>query len=187
LTSIASNRHCLALGRRFAVVSIVALFASVFVGACSRAPQITQPTNSRKGWISFHGNWIATGKRTSIHFGLGRNASIANFEGTLYLTGTSQLVGFGANAIVLNDTKTGGVGRAVWTDDRGDQIFSELHGGDTAAGGKFEGTFIGGTGRYAGATGSYEFTWAFVIDSQDGQVQGESNDVTGRIHVRNQS
>lgn len=136
--------------------------------------------------MSFHGNWTATGKRTSIDLGPHRTASIANFEGTLYLTGSS-LAGFRANAIVLNDTSTGAVGRAVWTDDRGDQIFSELHGGDTATGRQVEGTFIGGTGRYAGATGSYKFTWTFVIDSEDGHVQGESDDVTGRIRLRNQS
>jgi hypothetical protein len=176
------------MGRTFAVVSVIALFALVFVGACSNVEtQATQSMGSRDGWISFHGNWTATGKRTSIHLGPDRSASIANFEGTLYLAGTAHLVGFRANLIVLNDSSTGAVGRAVWTDDRGDQIFSELRGGDTAAGKKAEGTFIGGTGRYAGATGSYEFTWKFVIDSEDGQVQGESDDVTGRIRSGNQS
>ena len=175
------------MGRSFAVGSVIALFMLVFVGACSRTPQATDATSSIDGWLSFHGNWIATGKRTSIRLGPDRDASIEDFEGTLYLTGTSPLVGFRANAIVLNDTSTGVVGRAVWTDDRGDQIFSELQGGDTAAGKKVEGRFVGGTGRYAGATGSYEFTWKFVIDSEDGQVQGESDDVTGRVRVGNQS
>jgi hypothetical protein len=170
-----------------AVRSVIAVFVLVVAGACSGASQTTQATSSTGGWISFHGNWTATGKRTSIRLGPDRNASIADFEGTLYLTGTSHLVGFRANAIVLNDTSTGAVGRAVWTDDRGDQIFSELRGGDTAAGKKVDGTFIGGTGRYTGASGSYEFTWKFVIDSDDGQVQGESDDLTGRVRVENQS
>jgi len=174
------------MGRTLAVVSVIAALVPVLLGACSRTPQATQSASSGDGWISFHGNWIATGKRTSIDLGPGRNASIANFEGTLYLT-ASQLVGFRANAIVLNDTSSGALGRAVWTDDRGDQIFSELHGGDTAAGKKVEGTFIGGTGRYAGATGSYGFTWKFVIDSEDGHVQGEADDVTGRMRGGNQS
>ena len=42
------------------------------------------------------------------------------------------------------------VGRAVWTDERGDQVFSELKGEWVGTGNRIVGTFIGGTGRYAG-------------------------------------
>ena len=75
------------------------------------------------------------------------------------------------------------IGRAVWTDDRGDQVFSELKGNGTSTGSQFVGTFIGGTGRYAGATGSYEFSWRFVLETEDGTVQGQSMGLNGTIRV----
>ena len=42
------------------------------------------------------------------------------------------------------------VGRAVWTDARGDRVFSELRGEPVATGRRIVGTITGGTGRYAG-------------------------------------
>jgi len=45
------------------------------------------------------------------------------------------------------------------------------------------GTFLGGSGRYAGATGSYEFYWRFLLETEDGTVQGQSMDLTGRVRA----
>jgi hypothetical protein len=92
-------------------------------------------------------------------------------------------VGFRAEAIVLNDSISGMVGRAVWTDERGDQVFSELRGEGTATHNKIFGTFLGGTGRYADAIGKYEFSWRFVLEAEDGSVQGQSVGLKGRVHV----
>jgi hypothetical protein len=92
-------------------------------------------------------------------------------------------VGFRAEAVVLNDSATGTVGRAVWTDDRGDQVFSELTGQGTKSGSHIVGTFLGGTGRYAGATGSYEFYWRFVLQTEEGEVQGQSEALNGKIRL----
>jgi hypothetical protein len=89
--------------------------------------------------------------------------------------------GFRAEAIVLNDSATGMVGRAVWTDQNGDQAFSELKGQDTHTGNSVVGTFVGGTGRYRGATGNYEFSWRFVLEAEDGTVQGQSAGLRGRV------
>ena len=100
------------------------------------------------------------------------------------LAGPSRpAVGFRAEALVLNDTATGTIGRAVWTDDRGDQVFSELKGQGTSTGNKLVGTFIGGTGRYSGASGGYEFSWRFVLETEDGRVQGQSMGLNGTIQV----
>ncbi len=100
------------------------------------------------------------------------------------LAGASRpAVGFRAESIVFNDTATGLVGRAVWTDDRGDQIFSEITGNGDSTGNHFVGKFIGGTGRYTGASGDYEFSWRFVAENEDGSVQGQSMGLNGKIHV----
>ncbi len=90
-------------------------------------------------------------------------------------------VGFRAEVIALGDSATGLVGRAVWTDERGDQVFSELRGEGTATGNRITGNFFGGTGRYTGATGSYAFSWQYVLEAEDGTVQGRAVGLTGRV------
>ena len=45
------------------------------------------------------------------------------------------------------------------------------------------GTFLGGTGRYAGVTGEYTFRWQTVVDSEDGDVSGRVVDLKGRVRV----
>ena len=153
------------------------------LAACSSSPPpVTPPVAD--GWHAFEGSWTATGNRQAIPLGGDRKASIASFEGTLLLAGPSRPgVGFRAEALVLTDTATGMTGRAVWTDERGDQVYSELRGEGTATGNRITGTFVGGTGRYAGATGGYEFSWRFVLEAEEGAVQGESKGLQGRVRV----
>lgn len=135
-------------------------------------------------WQGFEGTWTAAGNRYTINLGPDRQASIANLTGSLILAGPARPgVGFQSEVVVLNDSATGMVGRAVWTDERGDQVYSELRGEGTATSDKITGIFLGGTGRYSGATGTYEFTWRFVLEAEDGTVQGQSIDLKGRVRV----
>ena len=76
---------------------------------------------------------------------------------------------------------TGLVGRSVWTDERGDQVFSELQGEGTAEHNRITGKFLGGTGRYAGATGSYEFSWEWMMEAEDGTIHGRAIELKGRV------
>jgi hypothetical protein len=163
----------------------VALCVALLVGfTCARLPVRAQTDPAGGEWREFQGTLTAVGKRQVIPLGGDRRASIADFNGSLVLTGPSRpAVGFRAEAIVLNDSVTGMVGRAVWTDERGDQIFSELRGETTATGNRLFGTFLGGSGRYAGATGSYEFSWRFMIEDTDGTVQGQSRDLKGQVRA----
>ena len=117
-----------------------------------------------------------------ISLGNDRRSSIAHFDGSLLLAGPARPnVGFRAEAITLSDSATGMNGRSVWTDERGDQVYSELRGEGTATGNQIVGTFIGGTGGYSGATGSYQFSWRFVLEAEDGTVQGQSIGLKGRV------
>jgi hypothetical protein len=160
------------------------LVALLFMSGCARMPQTAQPTSGSSEWHEFQGTWTATGSRNIMRLDGNRHASIANFNGSLMLSGNSRPnVGFRAEAIVFNDSSTGMIGRAVWTDDHGDQAFSELQGSSTRTDNKIIGTFIGGTGRYTGATGNYEFSWRFVLESDDGNMQGESTGLKGRVRV----
>ncbi|HVN33803.1 MAG TPA: hypothetical protein VMU96_00960 [Casimicrobiaceae bacterium] len=156
--------------------------------ACSPSPgpppAATNPQTATGGWHEFQGSWNAAGTRYAIPLGRDRRAGILDVQGTMLLAGPSRPgVGFSAHAVALGDTATGVIGRAVWTDDKGDQVYSEFHGTGTATGSKIEGTFLGGTGRYAGANGTYEFTWQYVVETEDGTVQGRVVGMTGRVRV----
>jgi hypothetical protein len=177
------------LRRRTTVVSLCAWQAVLVAGfvalaGCSPGGPAPESPLTPAEWHEFQGTWTATGSRHTMPLGADRRASIANFEGTLLLAGSGRPgVGFRAEAIVLNDSATGMVGRAVWTDEHGDQAYSELRGEGTATGNRIEGTFVGGTGRYAGATGTYRFSWRFVLEAEDGTVQGSSVGLSGRVRV----
>jgi hypothetical protein len=159
---------------------LLALAGMLAVAACR--PAAAPSPAPGEGWREFQGTWTATGSRDVIRLGAERRASVATFNGTLLLAGPSRPgVGFRAEAVVLNDSATGMVGRSVWTDERGDQVFSELRGEGSSSGNRITGTFIGGTGRYAGATGGFEFTWRFVLETEDGTVQGQSVGLKGRV------
>jgi hypothetical protein len=100
------------------------------------------------------------------------------------LYGTSRpALGFRAEAIVLNDSTTGLTGRAVWTDETDNHVYSELRSEITPTGNRIVGTFVGGRGRYEGATGSYEFSWRFLLESEDGIVQGQSAGLSGKVRL----
>jgi len=179
---ISAARSCSAL--RLSSFLTIALAGLLVMTACNRSRQTSESLLTESEWHEFQGTWTAAGSRISIPLGDGRRASTSKFEGSLVLAGPSRPgVGFRAQALVFNDTATGLIGRAVWTDDRGDQVFSELTGNGTSTGNKLVGTFVGGTGRYAGATGSYEFSWRFVLETEDGTVQGQSMGLNGKIRV----
>ena len=167
-------------GRRSLRHYVLAVLLTVGVAAASPAQADSTPASGE--WHDFNGTWTAAGSRQSIGLGSDRQASIADYGGTLMLNGPSRPArGFRAQAVLLNDSSTGLVGRAVWTDDVGDQVYSELRGETTSTGNRIVGTFIGGSGRYRGATGTYEFSWRFLLQAEDGTVQGQSMGLNGKV------
>jgi hypothetical protein len=135
-------------------------------------------------WRDFQGSWNATGTRSTIPLGADRKGSIVTLSGKMLLAGPGRPgVGFRSQVIALVDSATGLVGRSVWTDERGDEVFSELKGEGTAARNRITGTLLGGTGRYTGATGTYEFSWQFVVEAEDGSIQGRAVDLKGRVRI----
>ncbi len=152
--------------------------------ACGPAAESPQPILAPGEWHDFEGSWNATGTRQTISLGDDRRSSVLYLSGTMLLAGPGRPgVGFRAETIAFVDSATGLLGRSVWTDERGDQVFSELKGEGTATRNHMEGTFLGGTGRYSGATGSYEFSWQYVIESEDGSIQGSTVGLKGRVRV----
>ena len=165
--------------RGWRAVQLAVLFS---LSACTPAPETAVAQHPAGSWREFEGSWNASGSRHILPLGNDRRAVLIDLTGTLLLAGPSRPgLGFRGEAIALNDTATGLVGRAVWTDEHGEQVFSELSGEGAAAGNKIAGTFIGGTGRYAGASGTYEFTWQYVLEAEDGTVQGRAVGLKGRV------
>ena len=150
--------------------------------ACGPATESPKPAATPGEWLEFAGSWNAAGSRRTISLGADRRGSILDLRGTMLLAGPNRPgVGFRSEVIALVDSDTGLQGRSVWTDEHGDQVFSELQGEGTAARNHITGTFLGGTGRYAGATGSYEFSWQWVMEAEDGTIQGRAVDLKGRV------
>lgn len=166
-----------ALRRATIVVTLAA-------AACGTATEPPKRAAAPGEWHEFEGSWNAAGNRRSLTLGADRRASIIDLRGTLLLSGPARPgVGFRAEAIGLVDNTTGFTGRATWTDERGDQVFSELKGDGTASHNRITGTILGGTGRYLGANGTYEFSWRFVIETDDGSIQGSSQGLKGRVRA----
>jgi hypothetical protein len=165
-----------AFGRAFAVALALALVA------CGPAEEPPSPAAASGEWREFEGSWNTAGTRRTIALGGERKGSILDLRGTMLLAGQRRPgVGFRAEIIALVDSETGLVGRGIWTDEHGDQVFSELKGEGTAARNRIAGSIVGGTGRYAGATGSYEFSWQSVMEAEDGSIQGRAVDLKGRV------
>jgi hypothetical protein len=163
------------LGRRWA-----ALAPLLFVAACSQ-PIPAPRTSSPDEWRTFEGTWSASGTRQMLNLGTNHRASIFDLTGSLLLTGNRGIgVGFRAKAIGLSDNLAGMQGRCTWVDEHGDEVYSELKGEAVGTGNRIVGTFLGGTGRFAGVTGEYRFQWEYVVESEDGTVSGRALDLKGR-------
>jgi hypothetical protein len=158
--------------------------ALLWAVACtpSREPA---PSNAPQGEVgSFEGSWSAAGLKRTIKLAPGHEAAIFDLNGSVVLTGEHRpAVGFRARVIGFSDDRATMLGRSVWTDERGDQVFSDLKGDTRATGKRIFGTIRGGTGRFAGVTGEYSFEWKYMLESEDGAVSGRADDLRGQVRV----
>jgi len=159
------------------------IIALLLTAACSQSGGTPQ-TPPAGGSHEFEGAWTAAGTRRTLRLGPDDRVAIFELTGTVLLTGPQRpAVGFRAQAIGFSDSRAGMQGRCVWTDERGDMVYSELKGEAVGSGNRIVGTFVGGTGRYAGVTGDYTFQWQYVIDAEDGAVSGRVVDFKGRARL----
>jgi hypothetical protein len=160
------------------------LAALLFTAACGQSGGPTTSTPPAGEWHAFEGTWTAAGTRRTLRLGADHRAAIFELTGSMLLTGPQRpAVGFKAQAIGFSDSRAGMQGRCVWTDERGDMVYSELKGEAVGSGNHIVGTFVGGTGRYAGVTGDYTFQWQYVVDAEDGAVSGRVVDLKGRARL----
>lgn len=168
-------RNSLSLGHCWRGLALVTV---LLAGACGQPPPPAAPATS--GEIRhFTGTWSFTGNRQLMPLAAGDQAAIFAVKGSLLLAGRERpTLGVRAEIIGFSDSQTGMVGRSVWVDHHGDKAFSELSGESALPGHAIKGRFTGGTGRYAGVTGEYTFTWQRLSESEDG-VSGRVTDLAG--------
>jgi len=148
------------------------------------APGPAGQGEAQEGWRAFRGSWSASGQRQSLQTEAGRPASTIYLSGAVVITGEGIGRGFRGEVIGFDDGTRASLGRSVWTDERGDRIFSTLSGQGMGTGRRFAGTITGGTGRYAGITGEYSLEWQYVVEGEQGAVQGRAVGLSGRFRKR---
>ncbi|HJZ76979.1 MAG TPA: hypothetical protein VKE51_34850 [Vicinamibacterales bacterium] len=173
------------MSRELSIVAIgwalmIALALSLTVAVTPRAQEL--PPGA---WRGFDGSWSVTGERQTVPTETGRAAAVAHVSGALVMSnGAGLAAGFTGEAIGFDDGTSLTTGRAVWIDGAGDRIFSALRGGPMLTGRHITGTITGGTGRWNGVTGEYEFTWQYVVSGDGASIQGRSVDLRGRLRWR---
>jgi hypothetical protein len=166
------------VSRRAALAA--ASLALALVGVPSAGKDQASP--AAEGWRAFEGSWAVTGERSTVPAEGGTTAAVVVASGAVFLVETPGLSrGFRGEAVTFDDGHGVSVGRAVWTDERGDQVFSRLEGEPLETGRRVVGTITGGTGRYAGLEGEYSFTWQFVVAGEPGAIQGRAVRLQGRV------
>lgn len=159
----------------------VAAAALALAGAAAARAQVPPDVPASAEYQTFEGSWSATGQRRTLDTDGDRPASIIELSGTVMITSGEGLGrGFRGQVIGFDDGHALSVGRWVWTDEKGDRIYGDLRGQPFQSGRRFVATVTGGTGRYAGLTGEYEFTWQYVLSGDGGEVQGLSVGLKGR-------
>ena len=148
----------------------------------SATQAIQMPQGAAVGQV-FEGTWSATGRRQTLSTQAGLPAVTVQLSGSLTVRTPAQLSrGFRGEVIGFDDGSGLIVGRVVWTDESGDRIYSALSGDSLTSDGRpMFGTITGGTGRYTGFTGEYEFRWQHVITSEGSSISGRAVDMRGRV------
>lgn len=164
--------------RRSTGLAVALLLVAGAVGVAAQAPPPPAPADE---WRTFTGSWSATGQRKTLPTEDGGTAAIERLSGAVVITvGEGVGRGFRGDMIGFDDGRAASVGRWLWTNERGERIFGELKGEPVRTGRRFAGTITGGTGRFAGITGSLEFTWQSVVTTDEGTIQVRAVGLQGR-------
>lgn len=154
----------------------------LLVSACTRedAAQASAPPGEQR---NFSGTMTLTGPRQSLPAAGDRPATTFQLSGTALLSGEKRPAqGYRAEIIGYSDTRRGMQASSVWTDRNGDHAFSELRADEAGPDRPVIGSFTGGTGRYAGITGEYRFTWQYMVSNEEGGVGARVADLQGWVH-----
>lgn len=136
----------------------------------------------------FKGAWIANGTRTPFPFGDGRQVFTFKLGGHVNLqTALGKKKDYWSECVGLADSVTGIVGRCVWKDLAGPQIYLTIQSDRLQQGSQVTGTIVGGSGPFAGISGDVSFNWSSVTVLTDAEgivnVTGQTRNLGGRYRV----
>jgi hypothetical protein len=145
-------------------------------------PTLQAPQTGAPLFQPFSGTWSASGERQSLRTENGQAATTVQLSGAVTITtGAGLSRGFRGEVIGFDDAAGFVAGRVVWTDDKNDHIFSVVTGDRLAETGRgIRGTITGGTGRYAGMTGDYQFHWQYLVTADGSLISGRAVDLRGQ-------
>ncbi len=133
----------------------------------------------------FKGSWIANGTRTPFAFGSERQVFIIKITGhvNLHNAPLGKKKDFWAECVGLADSVTGLVGRCVWKDLAGPEVYLAIQSDRLEQGSRVTGTIVGGTGRFAGISGDLSFNWSSVTTQTDAEgvetMTGQTKNIAG--------
>jgi hypothetical protein len=166
------------------VHSLVAAARLAAAAIAAQAPASAPQTAGGDGWRAFEGSLSASGQRQTLPTESGRPAGTVQLSGTVAIaTGEGLSRAFRSEVVGFDDGAGLTVLRGVWTDDRGDRIFTALKGETVASGRRIAATITGGTGRYAGISGEYSFEWQYVVEAEAGAISGRAVGLRGRYRI----
>ena len=136
----------------------------------------------------FKGTWIANGTRTPFGFGDLRQVFTFKLAGHVSLQSPlGKKKDFWADCVGLADSVTGLIGRCVWKDLAGPEIYITLQSDRLQQGSQVTGTIVGGTGNIAGISGNLSFNWSSVIVQTDADgvvnVTGQTRNLGGQYRI----
>lgn len=136
----------------------------------------------------FKGTWIANGTRMPFSFGDVRQVFTFKLSGHVNLKSPlGKKKDYWSECVGLSDSVTGIVGRCVWKDLAGPQVYITLQSDQLQQGSQVTGTIVGGTGPLAGISGDLSFNWSSVIVMKDADgtvaVTGETKNIDGHYRI----
>ena len=132
-------------------------------------------------WRPFTATWTLSGRRTALPTEGARPAAVVYASGSfVVIRGDTLGRGFFGEVIGFDDGGSVLVGRAVFTDERGDKLFATLRGQPLGPGRTATGMITGGTGRWVGLDGDFKVSWKFVVEAGDEDLHAMAVNVEGR-------
>ena len=115
------------------VIVVAAAFAAA-AAISAQTPAPAQQAPAAGVWRTFEGSLSASGQRQTLPTESGRPAVTVQLSGAVAITSGEGLSrGFRGEVIGFDDGAGLTVRRCVWTDERGDRIFSQLKGDAVAS------------------------------------------------------
>jgi len=136
----------------------------------------------------FKGRWIANGTQTLFPFEKGRQVYTFKISGHVKLQSSiDKKKDYWSECVGLADSSTGIIGRCVWKELAGPEIYLTIQSDQLLQGSQVTGTIVGGTGHLAGISGDLSFNWSSVIVMKEADgtvaVTGETNNLGGRYRI----